>query len=117
MCSDGAAVYRLVKQEMGENYLLLLCPSHKLELALGDALGDCNLNNLCEKDYRDIYYLFSKAHLRWRLFKYQAIFLDIEYRKYKRPEGTMWVEHQVVGLDSHLRNLPNLLGFFKSTSN
>ena len=55
MCSDGAAVntalYRLVKQEMSEHYLLVLCPSHKLELALGDTLKDCNLNNLCEKDY------------------------------------------------------------------
>ena len=65
MCGDGAAVikalYRLVEQEMGEHHLLVLCPSHKLELALGDTFKDCNLNNLCEKDYRDIYYLFRKA--------------------------------------------------------
>ena len=66
-------IYRLVKQEMGEHYLLVLCPSHMLELALGDAFKDCNLNNLCEKDYRDIYYLFRKAPL----IKRQAIFLDI----------------------------------------
>ena len=44
MCGDGAtvnkALYKLVKQEMGEHYLLVLCPSHELELALGDAFKD-----------------------------------------------------------------------------
>ena len=47
MCSDGAtvnkALYRLVKQEMGEHYRLVLCPSHKLELALGDAFKDLTI--------------------------------------------------------------------------
>ena len=115
MCSDGTNVnislHRLVKAEMGEHYLLVLCPAHKLELALADAFKDCNINNTCEKDYLNIYYLFRKAPLRWRLFKRQAQFMEIQYRKYKRPEGTRWVEHQIAGLDSHLHNLPILLGF------
>ena len=37
--------------------------------------------------------------------------MEIQYRKYKRPEGTRWVEHQIAGLYSHLHNLPILLGF------
>ena len=50
MCSNGTNVsiswHRLVKAEMGEHYLLVLCLAHKLELALADAFKDCNINNM-----------------------------------------------------------------------
>ena len=44
-------------------------------------------------------------------FKRQAKLMEIQYHKYKCPEGTQWVEHQIAGLDSHMHNLPILLGF------
>jgi hypothetical protein len=41
MCSDGGSVnvklHRLVQEELGAHYTLILCPSHKMELAIGDA--------------------------------------------------------------------------------
>ena len=41
MCSDDTniniSLNRLVKAEMGEHYVLVLCLAHKLELALADA--------------------------------------------------------------------------------
>ena len=43
MCSDAAAVnvalHKLVKEELGPHYMLMLCPSHKYELAINDAFN------------------------------------------------------------------------------
>ena len=115
MCTDGAPVnvkmHDLVKSDLGEHYLLTLCPAHKIELAIRDAFEESVLNNDCNQDYVDIYYLFKKANLRWRLFKRQAKFQGIEYVRYKRPSGTRWVEHQTAALKSHLKNLPIFIGF------
>ena len=62
MCADGAAVnvaaYNLVKEELGEHYLLILCPAHKLELAIKDAFKISNFNQEAQKDLNDIFYLF-----------------------------------------------------------
>ena len=67
MCTDGASVnvalHHLVKEEMGEHYLFVLCPGHKVELALKDAFKESTLNDSCE-DLRNTYYLFKKANLR-----------------------------------------------------
>ena len=49
--------------------------------------------------------------LPWRLFKCQAIIEGISKRKYKRPSGTRWVEHQRQYLESHNHNLPILMAF------
>ena len=115
MCTDGAPVnvkmYKLIKRELGDHYLLTLCPAHKIELAIKDAFEESGLNNDCNNDYTNIYYLFKKANLRWRLFKQQSMFEGIEYIKYKRPSGTRWVEHQITALNSHLKNLPIFIGF------
>ena len=115
MCTDGApvniAMHRLVKDEIGEHYLLILCPNHKVELAVHDGFNVSAMNNECEKDLSDIYYLFKRANLRWRLFKRQAIFQGISYEQCKPPTGTRWVEHQARALQSHLKNLPVLIGF------
>jgi hypothetical protein len=115
MCTDGAPInivmHRLVKNEIGEHYLLILCPNHKVELAVHNGFNASAMNNKCEKDLSDIYYLFKRANLRWRLFKRQAIFQGISYKQYKRLTGTRWVEHQAGALKSHLKNLPVLLGF------
>ena len=117
MCTDRAPInivmHRLVKNEIGEHYLLILCPNHKVELAVHDGFNASAMNNECEKDLSDIYYLFKRANLRWRLFKRQAIFQGISYKQYKRPSGTWWVEHQAGVLKSHLKNLPVLVGFCK----
>ena len=115
LCSDGASVnislYNLLKAELGEHYLQMWCPSHRLELAVGDAFEDSQLNSDCEKACRDVYYLFKRATLRWRLFKQQALIENLQKRKYKRPAGTRWVEHQVANLESHNHNLRILIAF------
>lgn len=115
ICSDGAsvnrAVYNLLAEEFGDHYLLMLCPSHKFQLAINDAFGSSLLNNRTEKDYTEVYSLFKKAPLRWRLFKRQSLFMGIPLKRYKRLTGTRWVEHRLAALDSHLDNLPILIGF------
>ena len=53
MCSDGASVnvklHRLVQEELGAHYTLVLYPSHKVELAIGDAFKLSELNSQCHK--------------------------------------------------------------------
>lgn len=115
LCSDGASVnmvlFNLVKEDIGDHYIHTWCPSHRLELAIGDAFKDSTLNTICEKSCMQTYYLFKSATLRWRLFKRQAIIEDIQKKKYKRPSGTRWVEHQHQNLQSHNHNFPILLAF------
>lgn len=115
MCSDGAAVnvalYNLVKPTMGEHYLLILCPAHKVELALKDSFKGSSLNDTSQKTCTEVYYFFRRAPLRWKLFKRQGTFLEQEYRKYKRPEGTRWVEHSISSIESFMFNLPVLVAF------
>ena len=115
MCNDEAAVNvklnKLLKIEMGEHYLLTLCPGHKVELALKDSFKDSVMNIHTEKDYKDIYYFFKKSSLRWKLFKRQALFMGKSIKKYKRPEGTRWVEHSVELISSHLQNLEVFTAF------
>lgn len=115
LCSDGAAVnhslYEKIRAEIGDHYVKVWCPSHRLELAVRDAFKECDFNNICEKDLSAIYYLFKRATLRWRLFKRQALFMGISHWKYKRPSGTRWVEHQIANINSHNHNLPILIGF------
>ena len=78
MCSDGArvnmAIHWVVKEQIGQHYMLVLCPNHKIELAIHDAFDLFNLKPLSEINLRNVYYLFSRANLRWRLFKRQAVF-------------------------------------------
>ena len=59
----------------------------------------------------NIFYLFKKANLRWRLFKRQSIFEGIPYICHKWPKGTRWVEHQSPELNSHINNLSISIGF------
>ena len=115
MCSDGAAVNRAVYNqlvdELGPQYLSMFCLSHKFELALNDAFQISKLNENSENSYTDIYYFLKRSLLCWRLFKRQSIFMELPRRKYKRLSGTRWVEHRIEALDSHLINLPILIGF------
>ena len=73
MCTEGAPVnvkmHQLIQTELGEHYLLTLCPDHKIELVIMDSFEQSDLNNNCNKDYVNVYYLFKKANLHWRLFK------------------------------------------------
>ncbi len=87
------------------------CPSHRLELAIADAFKDSHLNSVREKLSQEVYHLVKRATLRWRLFKRQAIIEGISIRKYKRPSGTRWVEHQRQYLESHNHNLRILMAF------
>ena len=104
-------MHQLIQTELGEHYLLTLCPAHKTELAIKDAFENLDLNNNCNKDYVNVYHLFKKANLLWRLFKCHTHFQGIEYIKYKRPSGTQWVEHQVAALKSHIHNFPVFIRF------
>ena len=89
----------------------MFCLSHRFELALNDAIQISKLNENSENSYTDIYYFFKRSPLRWRLFKRQSIFMELPRRKCKRLSGTRWVEHRIEALDSHLINLPILIGF------
>ena len=115
VCSDGAAVNRAVYNqlidELGPQYLSMFCPSHKFKLALNDVFQISKLNKNSEKSYTEIYYFYKPSPLRWQLFKRQSIFMELPRRKYKRFSGTRWVEHRIEALDSHLINLPILIGF------
>ena len=115
MCSDGAAVnvklHRLIKEELGDHYTLILRPSHKVELAIGDAFKLSNLNSVCSDDLVNVYYLFKKANLRWRLFKRLGRETETAYIRYKRPTGTRWTEHQAAALESQHKNLPLFIAY------
>ena len=64
------------------------------------------------KDYGDIYFLlFKNANLSWTLFKRQALFQGIKCIRYKRPNGTRWVEHQIAALKPHLHKRLIFIGF------
>ena len=73
MCTDGAPMnvrmHELVKEELGDHHQLILCPAHKLELAIHDAFKTVPLNAECENDSVNIYYFFKRANLKWRLLK------------------------------------------------
>ena len=115
ICSDGEAVnsalYRKLKEELGDHYNQVWCPAHCLELGIRDAFDTSEFNATCEETCTSIYYLSRKAKLRWRLFKRQASFQDLPFKKYKQPNRTRWVEHQIDNLDSHNFNLPVFIGF------
>ena len=115
MPSDGAvvnnAVYNQLAVEFGDHYLGILCPSHKFELTINYVFGLSILNNITEKDYSDIYYLFKKLPLQWHLLKRQSLFMGILYKRFKRLTSTRWVEHQVMVLNSHLGSLLILISF------
>ena len=89
----------------------MLCPAHKLELAIKDVFTAIGLDSKCNDNHTSIYYLFNKANLNWRLMKRQGIFMHIPVTRYKRPSGTHWVEHQVAALNLHLKNLPIFIRF------
>ena len=90
MCTDresvNIAMYKLVKQDMGDHLLLTLCPAHKLELAIENAFSLSNVNKLCAETYKTVLYFFRRSDLRWRLFKRQATFDGKTPIRYKRPE-------------------------------
>ena len=81
MCSDGAMVnrlvYNLLRDEFSEQYLCILCSSHKFEPSINEAFGSSVLSNDTEKDYINIYYFFKKSPLRWRLFKRQSLYVSL----------------------------------------
>ena len=91
MCSDGTIVNRLVYNllcdEFGEQYLCILCPSHKFELSINDAFNLSILSNNTEKDYIEIYRFFKKSPLRWHLFKQQSLYMGLDKKRYKRLSG------------------------------
>ena len=76
--SDGASVnealFKLEKEQLGEHLIKGWCANHKAELAIHDAFKVSELNTESERLLNNIYYLFRKANLKWRLFKRQAIF-------------------------------------------
>ena len=116
MCSDGARVnfsfYKLLKTDIGEHYLHVLCPAHLLELGVQIYFEISSMNAELKQFCINIHYLFKRTMLRWHLFKRQANFVGINQKRYKRPSGTKWVVHQVDNLASHNHNLPILLRFF-----
>ena len=115
ICSDAASVniklWKLIKDELGQQYFLSKCISHKFELAVGDAFKGSSVNQTVEQNYIDIYYFFKKSPLRWRLFKRQAEFLEVSKCRYNCPTGTRWIEHSVASAESYIHNLFPLIAY------
>ena len=67
MCSDGAvvnhSVYNLFSDEFGEQYLCILCLSHKFELSINDAFGSSVLSNNIFLKSCDGIYSSSKVYI------------------------------------------------------
>ena len=72
-------MHKLIKNEIGKDYLLTLCPTHTTELAIENAFELSALNNDFNTDYVKIFYIFKKANLTWRLFKRQSVFEGVQY--------------------------------------
>ena len=113
--SDGASANRrlfaLKKAAAGDHLAFSWCLSHKLQLALRDAFKDISLESSAQNQLQEEFYLFKKATLKWRLFKRYAEIVGQTAYRYKRPDGTRWVSHQLTAIDDHLRNLPVMLAF------
>ena len=113
--SDGASANRrlfaLKKAAAGDRLAFSWCLSHKLQLALRDAFKDISLESSTQNQLQEEFYLFKKATLKWRLFKRYAEIVGQTAYRYKRPDGTRWVSHQLTAIDDHLRNLPVMLAF------
>ena len=63
-------------------------------------------------NYKTVSYSFRRSNLRWRLVKRQTKFDGKTPIRYKRPEGTRWVEHQRAAINSHLNNI-TIIGLCK----
>ena len=113
--SDGASANRrlfaLKKAAVGDHLAFSWCLSHKLQLALRDAFKDISLESSAQNQLQEEFYLFKIATLKWRLFKRYAEIVGQTAYRYKRPDGTRWVSHQLTAIDDHLRNLPVMLAF------
>ena len=88
----------------------MLCPAHKIELAMHDAFKNEPLNQDAEK-LMCVYYFFGRGNLEWRLLKCQSLIMKYDWVRYKRPTVTRWVEYQVDSLASMFHNLPIFIGF------
>ena len=64
MCSGGArvniAMQPVIKEQIGNRYMLVLCPNHKIELAICGTFDLSNLNVLSETNLTKVCYLFAK---------------------------------------------------------
>ena len=76
MCTDGAPVN--APTELGEHYLLTLCPTDKIELAIKNPFEQSHFNINCNKDYGNVYYLFKKVNLRLRLSIFRVLNIKIK---------------------------------------
>ena len=77
-------MYNIIKTELGEHQLLTLCPVYKIELAIHHAFESSDLNNECNTDYVNIFYLFKDANLRWKFSRRQSVFKGTPYFQYKQ---------------------------------
>ena len=113
--SDGTSANRhlfaLEKAAVGDHLAFSWCLSHKLEVALRDAFKDISLESSAQNRLQEEFYLFKKATLKWCLLKQYAEIVGQTAYRYKRPDGTRWVSHQLKATDVHLSNLPVMLAF------
>ena len=112
--NTNKALYCLEKKKVGDHLILVLCISHKLELALKDSFKPCKLDDVAENQLNSTYYFFEKANLKWQLFKKYCLVNGKKYYCYKRAGGTRWVSHQLIAIDVYLKNLPMSIGFLNS---
>lgn len=80
------------------------CVSHRVELAIKDALLK-NQNFVSVQDFlTTLYYLFKKSGKFARHFHATATALDVQVYRFKKVHGTRFVNHQRQGLANLLHN-------------
>ena len=83
-------------------------------MVIHDAFKSSALNEDAEEQLQLVYYLFKRANLKWRLFKREAVLMEITYRRFKRPNGVRWVAHQSVALAAFIVNLHLLVAYLNN---
>ena len=92
---DSGLIAKL--QEENEWILFVWCFSHRLELALKDALAD--FTNPVDESLMNMYYLYQKSSKKLRELK--LLFKEIDFEMYGdgvkpvKATGTRWIDHRI----------------------
>ena len=104
-------LFSLEQKEVGDHLIKGWCANYKVELGVHDSFKHGELNKATENLVDNIFHLFKKSDLKWKLFKYQAKEMNLKPVKYKSVSEIHWIANQIDSLNSYLCNFPILLAF------